>query len=333
MLKIKSLWTLKNGKEIYNVHVFLNNIMKKIKRIILLILALSGYLVVSIWIWWWSIPLWWVVFSSYILVILGAALLAVFWTLLSVLWNVYPIRNLQFVIALLLFAQLAIAYAIFGTSSEWFFVMMMTIVFHLGMYSFFWTKRMYFDNRLRTNPWAMSTIWIGTFGSVIWVTVSIMLWMQLLNAEVKCEKIYDSIETLVLSPIQPISYAARWVSEKWKQPMDSVMDFDEEETFSWSLSLVSWYDVAKAKVVDEIADDKEKVRSSMCEIIASNVEEKVQHWLGFIPTMVLLFLIVSPLVSIAFRILSIVIWIVIQLLIVTRVFNWKKRVRHTKELG
>lgn len=159
--------------------------------------------------------------------------------------------------------------------------------------------------------------------------------VQLMNAEIKCEKIYESVEKLVVSPVKPISEWAVWLSTLVQKPVDAVVNIEslqENTAYSWSLSVVSLYDVAKAKVVDEIIEDKAQVRDSICEIIASNVEKNIQKWLWIIPTMVLLFLIVSPLVSLAFRVFSVVSWLLLKLLIAIKAFSWIVHMKETKEL-
>lgn len=304
----------------------------RIKQNLFLFGTLLGYWFILVALWWGSICLGWFTASSYGLLLLWWALVAIFGTLLAVILNRYPTRYLQLIIALLLFVQLAITFSVYGTTTRGFFVMILVLLIHMALYSFFLSKTNYFESRLHTTPWSISAVWIAGFGSVIGVMIGVMMGYQLLTADIDCESLINRVQSFVYSPVAPVSNLSATLVSRWEKPMSVLRGDENAQTYSWSVSSMSIYEVARAKVVDQILEDKEQVRQSICDIVADNIESKIQRGWGFIPTIVLLLIIVSPIVTIAFRALSIVIWILIKLLIALRVFQWEERVRQTKEL-
>jgi len=90
--------------------------------------------------------------------------------------------------------------------------------------------------------------------------------------------------------------------------------------------------VLQNTLIDQVLDDQELVRDSFCEMIATILEERVDKSVWSFSVYLILFLIVSPIMTLVFRVVSFLSWIVLHVLKLLWVFKWKKRMRWIKEL-
>lgn len=176
-------------------------------------------------------------------------------------------------------------------------------------------------------------LWTALIGAVI-VSLSIM------TKPLTCEYIYSRYDSIVESPLLPIEWSQQSLQSLWEQSVFSLLKQynqsdiqweDTEELEEWNTknrltSLESAFLSAKQSIIDETLEQRSVVTQNVCELVLWQIEDIRKTATRNISIVILLLVILSPIITLRFHLVSYISRWIFKLLIVFGVFRPKKKV-------
>ncbi len=298
--------------------------------IILLVIFCRWYysVVTTIWNGWWIIlsdALAWasIILVSSMIMIWSLSLLTI--DIQKVEWWIVDLVN-----AVVLLLIVAVVYFTHEFSWVVFLQLLAIVFFHIWIAVFLRIKENYFKTRLDTSIWWIAEVWIVSFWIIVSIIVTLFLWIKIVDAPLECDALYDNLQKASYSSILPVKDASQNILAISQQ---NLWDFAEK---LWSSipknSESSFATMLKTSVIDQVLEDKELVRESFCEMIAKLLDNRVTNNVWSLSVYIILFLLLSPIMTLLFRVVSIIVWIVLKILKFFHVYKRKKKMKQIKKL-
>lgn len=308
--------------------VLWNNRKILIRVAILLLIFLWWYFTVVSIIWWWYTEnLWTLISNSWTLILWAVAIAFSLWILsIDIQKAEHWVVDLLNVIVLLWI----VAYIYFTKEFSWtlFLQLIAIVLFHTAIFVYIRTKQTYLQTRVDTSIRGVAQIGVISFWLFVSVIVTLFVWMKIVDTPLECEALYTNLQQASYSSIEPVKDVSvnmlDWSKQSVKEIAESIGKTPINEP--WMIG------VLQNTLIDQVLDDQELVRDSFCEMIATILEERVDKSVWSFSVYLILFLIVSPIMTLVFRVVSFLSWIVLHVLKLLWVFKWKKRMRWIKEL-
>jgi len=297
-----------------------------VRIVIFLIIFCCWYydIITTIWAYsWWSL---WDIVTGSMNILFGAIAIAFSLWALSVDMQKVEKWIIDLVIITFLLLIVAIVYFTYEFSPALFLQLLSIILLHVWILVFVRTKHVYLETRIDMSIWWIAQVWVITFGLFVATIVTLFVWVTIVDAPLECETLYDNLQTASYSSIEPIKDASLSILDRSKQSVKDAAIVLWTSSEEWLIARLT------NTVVDQVLEDKELVRDSFCEMVVTILEQRVDKSIRSSSVYILLFLLLSPFMTLLFRVVSIVTWFVLRLLKIVWVYSWKKRMRWIKEL-
>lgn len=230
-----------------------------------------------------------------------------------------------------------------GVLQAWAWVLVMLLA-----YRFISIKRKNYQSHRRTSSFAITNVGIGSFGVGMAAVCSLLFSAALLKAPITCEAVYNRYDKAIESPLVPIHRSQQSLESLGEQSVFGVLqslqeeipDVEEVEELSQQDSIPQsrWlivkdtFNDAKKNLVDETLEQRSIVTQNICELVIGQITEIRKKATRNISIVVLLFVILSPLVTLRFRLVGFVGWIVFKILMLLGVYRVKKKLVTVEEI-
>lgn len=209
------------------------------------------------------------------------------------------------------------------------------------------SKRQAYEKYRQVSSTTINLVWIGTLWVWTAAVCALLTSMSIIKTPLTCEVVYDWYDKALESPLVPLHRSEDSLESLGEQSVFSFLNtlkteeidennsdedkdsfFLEQEwtdTQTWRWSLQSTFSQAKESLIDETLEQRSIVTQNVCQLVLDQIEEirKTASW--NISIVALLFVILSPIVTLWFRVIALLGWIVFKVLMVCGVFKMKKR--------
>ena len=163
---------------------------------------------------------------------------------------------------------------------------------------------------------AFSAIWV--WWATIGIAYSLLLWMQFAEATLECDEVYTTFERLTDSPIRPLQRLSQWIINPQPTPIEPAQQ--------WFLSLLN------SELIQKATSGRTMLRDSICQWVTQQLQWRVQTSRWVVWVVVLIFIVISPLLSIIYRIASLLLWLALWVLVKFEVYQRKTMHIETRQL-
>ena len=209
------------------------------------------------------------------------------------------------------------------------------------------TKRQAFDMYRTVSSRRISLAWSWIFAvwtAVIW---SLLVSVSMITVPLTCESIYSRYDKIIQSPLVPIQRSEQSLQSLWEQSVFSALrnlqqeseewweqlqPSDDDRTWSRRSALTTTFNETKQTLIDETLEQRSLVTQNVCELVLWQIDEirKTASW--NISIVILLFVILSPIITLWFRFVSYGSRAAFKILMLFGLFRNKKRVITSQEI-
>lgn len=121
---------------------------------------------------------------------------------------------------------------------------------------------------------------------------------------------------------------ALWVSNT--EVENAKKRVEQKEKNTW---LLWWFELQKARIIDQVIEQKETVDDGICEVMITTIKKQynTQNYIQY-SVIVLMLLLLSPFVRIVILVWSTILWLLLRFLIKTNVYKITKEEKYVEDL-
>ncbi len=245
-------------------------------------------------------------------------------TLLSIDVRTFSKGALQLVSIVLLLSIVSVIYFTHTFSPEVFLKLLSIVLIHLWFHFYLQQKSHYLTTRIETSIWWIATYGVLMFSLILSVWLALFFAVEVTKAPMQCAQIYDKLEQVTHSPLDAVQEWSTTLLDRGQQVIGL-------NTTQWSLWWL-WDMLINHPLLQQFQDDHELVRQSFCEVIVTLINEKVSQWVWILAVVFILFILFSPLLTLWFRCIQLIIWLLLLLLRSVWVYVWRDHTLVVKQL-
>lgn len=330
--------------------------------------SLIKILISSLLLWWSIVWAWYtILFSSAwtfsqqplvvsVLIWMSAIILFSTWRVVSVK-KYLSLRNILFWMSAFSVLCVIIAYIFLDQSFQWLLRVFVWLIINIlvlllinAKYTASTIYRTASSMRISLAWNNMFALWTALIGAVI-VSLSIM------SKPLTCEYIYSRYDSITESPMIPLSWSQQSLESIGEQSVFTLLkdyrtqgeenqeeqiaeetnnssstSLDNSENNGWWTWIESAFITAKQSIIDETLEQRSVVTQNVCQLVLWQIEDIRKTATRNISIVILLLVVLSPLITLRFRLVSYISRWIFKILVVFGVFSSKKKVITVNEL-
>lgn len=179
--------------------------------------------------------------------------------------------------------------------------------------------------------------WSYLFSLLMTVAYSMVVVYSYVTFPLTCEGLYAAVDTVTDKVTQPFSVSAQKIEQRkdnimWTKDMTVqeaigvesgvVASLEENDEKKLSAKGILWtLEKRKQTAVDKVVESNEKINRKICEVIVDRIKQWFENPIFQFSIVFVMFLLLGPLVRILLYLVEIVLFLLIKILLLTRVYR------------